>query len=59
MPCDNGDGRLGRGAAVVTVDVVVAVAEVVEMDDVGRDGETGAPGRMDVAVDVEEVDELR
>ena len=43
----------------VMVAVVVAVAEVVETDEVGREGERGAPGRMDVAVDVEEVDGLR
>lgn len=43
----------------VMVVVVVAVAEVVETDEVGREGERGAPGRMDVAVDVEEVDGLR
>lgn len=43
----------------VMVVVVVAVAEVVETDEVGREGERGVPGRMDVAVDVEEVDGLR
>jgi hypothetical protein len=43
---------------VVTLEVVVAVAGVVETDEVGREGEREAPGRMDVAVavDVEEID---
>ena len=64
MPCESGDGRVSRGAAelveaVVIVAVVVAVAEVVETEEVGREGEREAPGRIDVAVEVEEVDDVR
>lgn len=67
VPCESGDGLAGRGTAelgavllpAVIVDVVVAIAEVVETDEVGREGEGAAPGRIDVAVDVEEVEELR
>lgn len=55
---------MSRGAAelveaVVIVAVVVAVAEVVETEEVGREGEREAPGRIDVAVEVEEVDDVR
>lgn len=60
MPCDNGDGRVRRGVVdpLLLAVVVEAMAEVVEIEEVGGEGES-VPGRIEVAVEVEEVEEFR
>lgn len=64
VPCESGEGRVRRGVAdppllLLLAVVEVAVAAVVETDEVGGAGDN-APGLMDVVVEVdEEVEEFR